>query len=104
MKHQIADHGGSNSPKFIMRVVRSYRSALSRQVGEAVRIRRRGGEGSILNNKSEFNRCKIGRLTIGEEEEQKPRDDDKEEIMEKEVRTADWEQERMSIRRIQEIV
>ena len=48
------------------KIVGSYRSALSRQVGEAVKIRRRGGEGSVLNSKGEFNRCKITRLTLGE--------------------------------------
>ena len=40
-KHQEEAHGGAN-PKFCMRVVKSFRSALSRQIGEAVRIRRRG--------------------------------------------------------------
>ena len=44
-KHQENDHGGSSSPKFVMRVVRNYKTALSRQIGEAVRIRRRGGGG-----------------------------------------------------------
>ena len=79
LKHQMADHGGSNSPKFTMRVVRSYRSALSRQVGEAVRIRRRGGEGSILNSKSEFNRCRIPRLVLEEiDEEQADAQEDRE--------------------------
>ena len=39
-----------------------YRTALSRQVGEAVRIRRRGE--AILNSRSEFNRCLITRLSL----------------------------------------
>ena len=56
--HQRAKHGGDN-PDFIMRVVRPYKSAFSRQVGEAVRIRRRGGAGMILNSKAEYNRCRI---------------------------------------------
>ena len=51
----------------IFKVVGKYRSALSRQVGEAVKIRRRGGEGSLLNSKGEFNRCKITRLTLEEQ-------------------------------------
>ena len=53
-----------------MRVVKNYRSALSRQIGEAVRIRRRGGAGCILNSKSEFDRCQIPRLIIEEQDEE----------------------------------
>ena len=49
-----------------MKVVQHHRSALSRQVGEAVRIRRRG---LTLNSRGEFNRCSIPRLTLGLEEE-----------------------------------
>lgn len=41
-KHQMMEHNGEQA-NFTMRVVGSHRSALSRQVGEAVRIRRRGG-------------------------------------------------------------
>ena len=69
-KHQEADHGGDDSPQFMMRVVKHYKTALSRQVGEAVRIRRRGGAGSILNSKAEFNRCRIPRLAIEEIDEE----------------------------------
>ena len=47
-----------------MKVVRSFKTALSRQVGEAVRIRRRGGEGNILNSKAEYSRSRIPRLVI----------------------------------------
>ena len=54
-------------PKFLMMPVKYFRTALARQVGEAVRIRRRGGEGALLNSKGEFNRSKIPRLTIQEE-------------------------------------
>ena len=62
-KHQVDVHGGA-PPKFYMRVVRFYKTALSRQIGEAVRIRRRGGGGSILNSKAEFDRCRIPRLVV----------------------------------------
>ena len=62
-------HGGA-APKFYMRVVRFYKTALSRQIGEAVRIRRRGGEGSILNSRAEFDRCKIPRLVVEEQEQE----------------------------------
>ena len=63
--HQTMEHGGE-PPKFILKPVRYYKSALSRQIAEAVRIRRRGGEGAILNGKGEFNRCHISRLRLGE--------------------------------------
>ena len=45
--------------KFVVSAVNYYKSALVRQIGEALHIRRRGGVGSILNSKSEFDRCKI---------------------------------------------
>ena len=52
----------------MFKVVSASRTALSRQIREAVRIRRRGGAGSILNSRSEFNRCYIPRLVVEEEE------------------------------------
>ena len=66
LKHHLLHHGGEGEPEMHFKIVGSYRSALSRQVGEAVKIRRRGGEGSILNSKGEFIRCRITRLTLGE--------------------------------------
>ena len=48
-----------------MKVVKFYRSALSRQVGEAIRILKRG---VVLNSRSEFNRCSISRLTLEQKE------------------------------------
>ena len=48
-----------------MKVVKYYRNALSRQVGDAIRIQRRG---LTLNSKGEYNRCKITRLMLGNEE------------------------------------
>ena len=72
-KHQGAAHGLGEEPDFIIKPVRFYKTALSRQIGEAVRIRRRGGAGAILNSKSEFSRCKIPRLVledVDDEEEQ----------------------------------
>ena len=68
-RHHQNEHGGGEEPKFMARVVQYHKSTLSRQLGEAVRIRRRGGQGSILNSKSEFDRCWIPRLTIDENEE-----------------------------------
>ena len=66
-QHQAMEHGGE-PPDFMMRVVSFHKTALSRQIKEAVRIRRRGGAGAILNSKSEYNRCHIPRLQMEEEE------------------------------------
>ena len=65
-KHQLESHGGSQDQAFIFKVVETPKNALSRQIGEAVKISRRGGEGAILNAKGEYNRCHITRLTLEE--------------------------------------
>ena len=64
-KHWVLHHNSEGEPQFTMKVVQYHRSALSRQVGEATRIRRRG---LTLNSKSEFNRCKITRLSLEQPE------------------------------------
>ena len=106
LKHQMAEHGGSSSPKFVMRVVRHYRSALSRQVGEAVRISRRGGAGSILNSKSEYNRCRIPRLVMEEIDEEQIAEQEARELEEAseqlEACRRAWEQQR-TVAREQEL-
>ena len=67
-KHVEQFHKGED-PLFYMRIVSFHRTALSRQTAEAVRIRRRGGEGAVLNSKAEFNRCYLPRLKlVGEQE------------------------------------
>ena len=66
-KHMELFHGGGE-PTFVMRVVQFHRTALSRQCGEAIRIMRRGGAGSVLNSKAEFNRCYIPRLKVEEQD------------------------------------
>ena len=72
IKHQIMEHEG-REPSFTMKIVKFYRTPLARQVAEAIRIRRRGGEGAILNSKGEFSRCHIPRLRLedGEPEEER---------------------------------
>ena len=70
-KHQLECHGGSQNHAFIFKIVDTPKSALSRQIGEAVKIRRWG---AILNAKGEFNRCHITRLTLGADEEQSKTD------------------------------
>ena len=52
----------------MMKVVQFHRSALSRQVGEAIRIQRRGGE-MTLNIKTEYNRCRLTRLSLEKKEQ-----------------------------------
>ena len=52
----------------IFKIVGTFRSALSRQITEAVRMKNRGI--LALNSKGEFDRCKIHRLTVGEEANQ----------------------------------
>ena len=68
-KHQSLLHEGE-PPQFLFRVVSYHRTALNRQIKEAVRIRRRGGASGILNSKAEFNRCYIPRLVMEEEGEE----------------------------------
>ena len=52
-KHQLMEHNGEQA-HFIIRVVGSQRSALRRQVGEVVRIRRRGGGGKQIKLQSQI--------------------------------------------------
>ena len=69
VKHQRLEHEGEPEPKFQMKVRGFFKTALSRQVAEAVYIRRRGGEGAILNSKGEFSRSYIPRLQVVPEEQ-----------------------------------
>ena len=48
------------------KVVGTFKSALTRQVAKAVQIR--GRSSSALNSKGEYDRCRIHRPTIGNEE------------------------------------
>ena len=89
-KHQQMEHNGAE-PEFIFKVISSHKTALSRQVKEAVRIRRRGGATNILNSRAEFNRCHIPRLVVEEEDEAT-----------KEQRRVAEEQTRREINKIQE--
>ena len=53
-RHFLNEHKGAEEPKFMVETVRFYKFALTRQLGEAGRIRRRHGQSCILNSKSEF--------------------------------------------------
>ena len=75
VKHQNLEHPGE-PPEFLFKVVSTHKTALSRQIREAVRIKRRGEASNILNSRSEFNRCYIPRLVVEveDEEQQKSRE------------------------------
>ena len=61
VKHMTLHHEEGAEPEFLMKVVGFPRTALSRQVGEAVRIAKRG---LVLNSKAEFSKCKFSRLSL----------------------------------------
>ena len=65
-KHHLGHHNGQGEPDMIFKVVGNFRSALSRQINEAVRIKNRGI--LALNSKGEYDRCRIHRLTVGEDQ------------------------------------
>ena len=104
-KHHQLHHGGEQPPpKFIMKVVTFPRSALARQVGEAIRIRKRGGEGGVLNSKAEYNRSYIPRLQIENKADEEAREQDNERVdsMIKEALArnhGDWVEERTNARK-----
>ena len=53
-----------------MKIKKVYRSAFERQIGEAVSIHIEKKKGNILmNGKSEYNRCKIPRISMDTESE-----------------------------------
>ena len=70
LKHQQAEHSGQSDANFKFRISASFQSALSRQITEAVMIRRLG-EGSTLNSKGVYNRCSLPRLTVIDDNENK---------------------------------
>ena len=61
VQHSVEAHNGENNHTFKFKVVRSFRSALDRQIAEAVRIEMRG---SVLNRRGEFNRGSLTRLGV----------------------------------------
>ena len=62
MYQQVVEaHNGETKPSFNFTVVRSFKTALDRQIAEAIRIEMRG---SVLNRRGEFNRCSLTRLGV----------------------------------------
>ena len=68
IRYQALEHE-VEPPEFLFKIVSSHRTALNRQIREAIRIRRRDEAGSILNSKAEYTRCHIPRLVVEEEDE-----------------------------------
>ena len=64
LEHLALSHREEQVPNFRFRVVKKCRTALERQVREAVRIEMRG---NILNKKGMFNRCKLTRMVVDSE-------------------------------------
>ena len=72
LKHCLLQHSDSDPMeiKFGMRVRQQFKTALERQVGEAVAILEEKEKGiQLLNSKSEFNRCSLPRITAGDTKE-----------------------------------
>ena len=67
LKHWLVHHKGEGTPNFHIRVIKYCKDALSRQVGEAVRISYRG---HTLNSKNGYNRSGISRLVVEEKDEE----------------------------------
>ena len=63
LEHQTASHAGE-PPQFRFQVVKGCKTSLERQVREAVRIHMRG---NVLNKKGLYNRCKLTRLVVDQE-------------------------------------
>ena len=60
-KHHLIHHGGEGEPEMRFKVLGNFRTAITRQITEAIRIRKRGA--SVLNSRGEYDR--IHCLTIG---------------------------------------
>ena len=63
-KHSVTDHGVDKKVTFRMKVIKTHRSALQRQVHEAVLIEINSRKENILNSKGEYSRCKLPRLAV----------------------------------------
>ena len=72
LKHCVNHHDGMNpeNVKFGMKILSSHKTAFERQIREAVLIEKNAGP-TLMNSKTEYNRCSIPRIVIkmGNEEE-----------------------------------
>ena len=90
LKHCLISHKGEDPReiKFGMKLRGQFRSALERQIGEAIAIIEEKENGvELLNSKSEFNRCSLPRITAGDTKEwlEKLQEED---IAEKEIKAS----------------
>ena len=75
IKHWLSSHADLQEPtKFCMKVVGSYKDALSRQLSESLRIDLRGG--GVLNSRTEYSRCRIPQLVVHMDEWKKKKAED----------------------------
>ena len=65
-------------------------------------MRRRGGEGSILNLKSEYNRCHITRMVLEEEEDEDQSKKHEEQLAREECEKVEEYAERLGTMAIEE--
>jgi hypothetical protein len=76
LRHLLAQHEEEEENwdkiEFGMKMIKSTRSAFERQVLESVTIQKERGH-NLMNNKSEYNRCALPRLTakLGEKDMEK---------------------------------
>ena len=61
--HCKEEHAGRGMEKFSMKVIRTHKTALTRQIHEAVVIANSWNK-NLLNSKQEYNRCIIPRITV----------------------------------------
>ena len=101
VKHQETDHNGETEAKFQFRVSATFQSALTRQITEAVMIRRQG-EGSVLNSKGVYNRCSLPRLTVIDERKGGEDKADTDESLELEFDNQMWPRSGWSKKRLKQ--
>ena len=94
LKHHILHHGGEGEPKFHLRPLSFHKTALNRQLSEAVKIGR-VGEDNLLNSKGEYNRSHIARLTLEKPMKKKAVDAVKEDYRPKEGEEDEDDEEEM---------
>ena len=62
-KHEVTSHGLGEEPEFGYRIVKFFRTALERQVYEAVHLKTLAQNPNIqiMNSKGEYSRCRLSR-------------------------------------------
>ena len=88
MKHTELCHQGEGKPDFKFRVKQTFKSAIVRQISEAVMIRSKGE--AVINSKGVYNRCSLPRLTL--EKPDKELESQKEEQVMNEEEEDDWKE------------